>query len=248
MCAEYQIKATISEIQAELGFPIQKICPADSWSTRIKMSLAAPVIGVKEGEIRLNELIFPVDPFPNARLSQLESNKTEVADAEDQIVRIYDIPLWKAGFEKYPCLVPMTSFFEPTYWGPFRGDVVEFRDPEHKILFVPSFLIKPREPATGKLNGFSLLTHTASKQIVGYHHRLLVFLEPQRALAYLKMEDLTAEERFEFLLAYRYVPDFNVSFDRVMAKNWERRVEDHEHALANENRYVEALKREGVKG
>lgn len=249
MCSEFQVRTKTFEIIEALGAQIKNVSKKDAWDERIKMTRPAPVIGVKGGEIRFNELIFPVRPFPNARLSQIESNRTEkkISATDDQIRRIYQVPLWKNSFEKFPCLVPMTSFYEPAYWGSHRGEIVEFSDPKETILFVPAILIKPQTPATGLFNGFSLLTHTASEQMLQFHQRLLVCLKPKFALQYLQGE-FTPEERYEFLLEHRYVPRFMTSTDRKMAKGWDKRVADHEGSLVDEKKYLDILKREVAQG
>ena len=142
----------------------------------------------------------------------------------------------------------MTSFMEPAYWGKSRGDIVEFSDPQEKLLFVPSILVKPRVPDTGLFNGFALLTHTASRQMLGYHHRLLVFLKPKAAVEYLQLGQVPPAKRFEFLLENRYVPDFKTSVDRKMAKGWDKRAAKHEESLRDEEKYIDSLRQESIAG
>jgi putative SOS response-associated peptidase YedK len=241
MCSEYHVKTKINEIADELGVPIKTSLENTSWDQRIKFTLPAPVIAKKENEFRLGELIFPAQPFPNSRLSQIKE--------DDQIVRIYDIPLWKQSFKQFPCIVPMTSFLEPAYWGKNAGEVIEFTPPKESLFFVPGIVIKPRVPATGKLNGFSLLTHTASEQMLSYHHRLLVLLKPDAAVEYLNLgPDIDPEERFNFLIENRYLPEFKTAKSRHMAKGWEKRVDQHLAALEDENAYRSALQLEQVQG
>lgn len=237
MCAEYKVAVTFAGIERELGTAIDNLSARTEWDARVKLSLTAPVLAARGGKIKLNELVFPVNPFPNARLSR--------ADGE-RVVRIYDVPTWKTSFEKYPCVVPMTSFYEPAYWGAHKGEVIEFADSARGLMFVPAILIKPRVPATGKLNAFSLLTHTASDQMLGYHHRLLVMLKPADARTYLELTDVSAEERFEFLLEHRHVPRLKTATERKLAKGWDKRVEQHREALGDEEKYRKVLQTEGV--
>lgn len=250
MCAEYKVSSTVVQIRKQLNASVTNHSTNSEWNLRVKMTLRAPVLQMNSGEIELVEMVFPANPFPNARLSQLNSNKSgnEVAPDDDGVTRIDQIPLWKTGFNKFPCVVPMTSFLEPAYWGTQAGKVVEFSDPENEVLFVPSILIRPRVPPTSILNGFSLLTHTASDQMLHYHHRLLMFLRPHKAASYLKLgSEISSDERIEFLLENRHVPQFKTSIDREMANGWRSRVEKHEAALRSEQRYSAALQREGIK-
>ncbi len=252
MCSEYSIKTKVEEVAKALGTSIKASGKDSAWDSRIKFTNFAPVVTLKANLPVIGELVFPANPFPNSRLSQASSNKnktsTDESSEEDQIVRIYDIPMWREGFSKNPCLVPMTSFFEPAYWGDHAGEVIEFKHPEEQLLFVPGFMIKPRVPSTGKLNGFTLLTHTASEQMLNYHHRLLVLLKPKEALEYLFLDKEDPVARFDFLLKHRLTPKFKTSKDRTMAKGWEKRVEDHESSLADENKYRAILAKEQVSG
>ena len=241
MCSEYLVKTKINEIADELGAPVKSASKNNSWDQRTKFTLAAPVIANRDGEFRVGELIFPAQPFPNSRLSQVKE--------DDQVVRIYNVPLWKTSFKQFPCIVPMTSFLEPAYWGKEAGGVIEFSPPKEKMFFVPGIVIKPRVPATGKLNGFSLLTHTASDQMLEFHHRLLMLLKPQAAVEYLNLgPDTDPEERFNFLIENRYVPDFKTAKSRTMAKGWEKRVDQHLGALEDEKAYRSVLSQEQVSG
>ncbi len=242
MCAEYHIKAKFKDIEKILGQTVTNISSRDEWDTRVKMTVAAPALKIHDGKLQLDEFVFPANPFPNARMSQLESNKVkaEMIETDDQIVPITRVPLWKSSFHKFPCIVPMTSFLEPVYWGDHQGEVVEFTDPHSEVFFVAGIFIKPRVPSTGKLNGFALLTHTASEQMLKYHHRMIVLLRPEDCLDYLKA-NLSSEQRYEFLIKKRYAPKFKVSVKRKMAKGWEKRVEKHAAALADEMKYVHRL-------
>ena len=237
MCSEYHVKTTASEIERELGSNLNIRSPAAEWDKRIKFTTTAPVIRKAKDELVLDELIFPAQPFPNSRLSQLKEN--------DQIVRIYDVPLWKQAFTQFPCVVPLTSFMEPAYWGENAGSIMEFLPKETKHFFVPGLVIKPRVPATGQFNGFTLLTHTASQQMLQYHHRLLVLLTPEKALDYLNLKQPSAEDRYQFLLDNRHISTFQVEKSRTMARGWEKRVDEHKDSLESEMQYREALEREG---
>ena len=244
------MKTNVQEVAETLGSSLKPLTQETSWDLRIKFTNKAPVIGLKDQKPVIGDLVFPASPFPNSRLSQIESNKkmttASVSGDEEAIVRVYEVPLWKEGFSKLPCIVPMTSFFEPCYWGEKAGEIVRFEDPDHRVLFVPGFVVKPRVPSTDKPNGFTMLTHVASEQMLRFHHRLLVFLKPQRAIEYLFLDKTDPQQRFEFLLQHRLVPDLEVSTERKMAKGWERRVSQHLDSLKAEQGYRQTLDKEQV--
>jgi len=238
MCAEYTVKTSARKIQERLGLPVREEQTVH-FPDRIKFTNSAPVLIAGS---RLVEKIFPANPFPNARLSGVDD-----ADETDQdIRRIYDVPLWKKSFSDSPALVPMTAFFEPVYWGKDIGTVQKFEVPKTDLFFVAGMLIKPRVPARPGLDGFSLLTHTATKQMMQYHQRLVTILKPDVALKYL--EPMSPQERFDFLIENRYTGELDVEKDRNMAKGWEKRVAQQEAKRHREEAYRAALQREGTNG
>jgi putative SOS response-associated peptidase YedK len=241
MCSEYIVFTTPEEIAAELGAAVDNQTSTKEWNQRVKLTTKAPVVMKnKNGTMELREYTFPVQPFPNSRLSGLDP-KTE-DDAEPLVRRIYDLPTWKKDFANSPCIVPMSAFCEPVYWGPDAGSVQEFKPPTGKLFFVAGMSLHARVPKTNE--AFSLLTHTASPQMLHYHHRLLVLLKPKHALEYLDVE--TAPERFDFLLKHRWVPELKVHKDRNLAKGWEKKIDTHLASLESERRYAAVLKHEGV--
>ena len=239
MCAEYQLRASVKDVQGALRPSVKNLTGQSGWDMRVKFTLRAPVIEMVQGDLQIVMAVFPAQPFPNARLSSVDSRDHE------SIVRVYEKPTWSEGFKSHRCLVPMTSFFEPVYWGDAAGTVQEFSDHASGLFFVPAIKIKPRVPPTGKTDGFSLLTHTASPQMLKYHHRLLVFLKPDDAVQWLVGDTVDVREKFDFLLSHRYTPELSVSQDRTMAKGWEKRASSHQDDLKEEEAYVATLKEVG---
>jgi putative SOS response-associated peptidase YedK len=242
MCSEYTVSTNLKSVREELGTEIQNLGAAESWDQRVRLTTKAPILfKTVSGDVVLDEYVFPVQPFPNSRLSSLDSKTLD--DDDPQVKRIYDLPTWKKPFESAPCLVPMTSFIEPVYWGDQAGTAQEFKPPTGSLFFIPGIRIHGRVPKTEK--AFSLLTHTPSPQMLHYHHRLLVMLKPSEALAYLDAEN--AQERFDYLLKHRWVPNLKVTKNRNLAKGWEKKIEGHTASLASEKHYLEVLKHEGVR-
>ncbi len=217
-----------------------------SSNRRIKLSLPAPVLMNRQGELALEEKVFPVQPFPNSRLSSLAHGSEDEVPTDREIRRIYEAPTWKRAFTETPVIVPMTEFFEPVYWGSEKGTVQAFSIPGEEVFFAAGLLIQSRVPKASSLNAFTLLTHTATAQMRDYHHRLVVLLEKKAAKEYL--EPMSAKDRFEFLIENRYTRQLSVSKDRTMAKGWEKRVSAQEAKLKREEAYLESLKSESIEG
>jgi putative SOS response-associated peptidase YedK len=237
VCSEFTIKTTPEQIAAALGAVVDNISMHKEWDQRIRISQSAPVLYSKASGVILDKVIFPVQPFPNSRLSGLEG---------EELKRIYDRPTWKKSFTEETCLIPLTSFYEPVYWGEEAGSVMEFAPTKDDVLFVAGMRIMPRVPATGKINAFTMLTHTPTPQILEYHHRMLVFLQAESAREWIEPTAETAEQRLKFLLKNRYLPELEVSVDRKMARGWEKRQEQHLHKMEDEKSYEKFLKDEGL--
>ena len=244
MCSEYDVRATKKSIDESLDLILENLTEQDSWDIKVKFTVKAPAIELADGKLKIITRIFPAQPFPNARLSGVERDTP--IDDDDLIKRIYEMPTWKKGFAERPLLLPMTTFLEPAYWGPNKGDVVGFGVPENKIMFAAGIEIKPRVPHTNALDAFALLTHTATKQMLDYHQRLVVVFKPKDAVGYLRPQ--TAEERFNYIINNRYTGPLNVSKKRTMVKGWEKRVDIHTAALRREERYISTLMKERILG
>lgn len=238
MCAEYEIRTSQKHVEEALRRRLVNTTGITQWEARIKFTDRPPIIEMGPDGPRIVERVFPANPFPNARLSG--------ADGPEQIRRIYDLPTWKQGFAEERCLAIMTRFMEPVYWGDEAGSVMAFRPPETQVFFVAAIGMKPNVPKTGKRDGFALLTHVATPQMLAYHHRYVVVLKPENALEWL--EPGSPLEKFDWLNAHRFTGDLSVERERRMAKGWEKRVGTHERALAEETAYTASLAREGVKG
>lgn len=242
MCAEANVKTTDKQIREVLGTPYINHTGQIEWNKRVKLTDPFPVVERNKEAFELNHRIFPVMPFPNSRLSDLVPGKS----GQEEIVRVYERPTWKDGFTQHRGLTVLTSFFEPAYWGPEKGTVQEFSSEDDDVLFVASILIKPKKPATGKIDGVSLLTHTPNDIMLQYHHRLLVFLRAEHGLEWISGGKSDAYEKFEYLVKHRYIPKLKVRRERVMAKGWEKKVDHHLHGLEEEKQYMQALKDEDV--
>jgi putative SOS response-associated peptidase YedK len=220
------------------------------WEKTIRFGAPAPIIEKSAKGFRLTERIFPVNPFPNSRLSGFENQSDAGPEREDeedkQIRRIYDVPRWKKAFGESPLLVPMTGFTEFAYWGKQAGSALNFKIPHQDVFFAAGITLKPFVPKTGIDNGFSLLTHTATDEMLQHHHRLIVLLQARDAVDYL--EDMSARERFDFLIEKRYVGHLEVKKLRSMAKGWEKRKVAQEAKLKRETVYREVIRAEKIEG
>ncbi len=238
MCAEYEVRTSQRKIEDALQRRVGNNTGQDSWDLHVRFTDLAPVIELENGNLAIKKRVFPAHPFPNARLSGAVDGKNP-----SQIKKIFELPTWKQGFEKERCVVIATQFLEPAYWGPSAGAVMKFALPDNEVFFIAAIAIRPNKPATGTRNGFALLTHSATEQMLEFHHRLVVALKPEHALEYLSFPPIAApSEILEYLVNHRYAGQLNYSVARQMAKGWEKRVQAHKEDLRSELEYIETLK------
>ncbi|MES2857469.1 MAG: SOS response-associated peptidase family protein, partial [Bdellovibrionota bacterium] len=201
------IKANTEKVKKLFDRPILVRTKETEWDRRVKLTNSFPTIepAADGNSLELRDRLFPVMPFPNSRLSDVVIN---AATGEEELVRIYNRPTWAPGFKAERCLVVMTSFFEPAYWGSEAGTVQEFSSNEDEILLVAAIKIKPIKPATGQRDAVSLLTHVPSEFMLQYHQRLLVFLKPDAGVEWISGGavggNTDPQKKFDFLLANRH--------------------------------------------
>ena len=251
MCSEFQTKTSLKQIEQALATHVVDKAKDFQWGSLVRLHTQAPVLELGEEGPQLVMKIFPASPMPNSRLSGI-GNQSEGADDGEtdsehvQIKRIYEMSRWKEGFKSHPVLIPMSTFHEFAYWGQEIGTGQEFKIPGEKVLFAAGIAIKPFTPKGDKDSAFSILTHTATKQMLKYHHRLIVLLKSDHALEYL--EPMDPETRFEYLIQHRYTGPLEVEKIRNMAKGWEKKTDLQNAKLHREMLYREVLQKEGVAG
>ncbi len=249
MCSEFTTFISAEKIANALGAQFVRAPDHADWSPLVKMHTKAPVVSRTDQGLSLEVKIFPSSPLPNARLSgignQSDGHEEEAGD-EVQIRRIYDLPRWKDGFKNHPVLIPMANFHEFAYWGDQEGTALSFSIPQTEGFFAAGITFRPWSPKGDNHSAFTILTHTATEQMLQYHHRLVVVLPQDQALTYL--EPMSPLERFEFLIENRYTGPLEVQKVRNMAKGWDKRAPAQNRKLDSEKRYREILIKEDVLG
>lgn len=221
MCSEYTTPRNAQMIEKALKASVSDKVKNFKWGSTIKFSAEGPVIQKSDsGQLELILKTFPVSPMPNSRLSGLlgQTDANAVTEIEDELIeRIYEKKTWKDGFANAPVLVPAENFLEFAYWGPDIGTAQAFNLPNDDTLFIAGISITPYTPKGAPGAAYSLLTHTATEQMLQYHQRLLVVFEKNNALGYL--EKMSPEERFNYVIKNRYTGKLNVKKMRSMAKS-----------------------------
>ncbi|MCM2372381.1 SOS response-associated peptidase family protein [Aporhodopirellula aestuarii] len=131
---------------------------------------------------------------------------------------------WKTPFEKYRCVVPMTSFREPCYWGETAGTEVSFAAPNDEILLAAAiFSFRKDAPDDPELS-MSLIMRPALPYVMEHgHHRSPFFLKKDGLDDWMDRKPRPPGRSLEVLRDYAYEPPLTHQVDREMAASWVKR-------------------------
>ncbi|MFG0254150.1 MAG: SOS response-associated peptidase family protein [Rhodopirellula sp. JB053] len=131
---------------------------------------------------------------------------------------------WKTPFEKYRCVVPMTSFREPCYWGETAGTEVSFSPTKDKLLLAAAIFSFKQEPNQEPDLRMSLVMRPALPYVMEHgHHRSPFFLRNDGLDAWMDRSPRSADQSIEVLREFAYEPPLTHRVDRQMAASWTKR-------------------------
>lgn len=115
------------------------------------------------------------------------------------------------------CIVPLSKFREPCYWGEPAGKEVHFYSPSDEYLYVASIYSKlPHEPG----HWMSFIMRPASNYVMEHgHHRQPFFLHPDGCDEWLSQNNAPAK----VLRQHFYEPELAFEVVREMAASWTTR-------------------------
>src|SRR5579859_1528688 len=95
---------------------------------------------------------------------------------------------WKSALENQRCVVPLSEFHEPAYWGPLAGNMVRYTSDEP--LYAAGLWKRWRNPRDGKqVLSFAIIVHEALPIVEEHgHDRSPVFLDEAGALEWIKAD------------------------------------------------------------
>ena len=216
MCNAYEITANLGEIsehfQAGVAAPF-------GWNAFAYPQSIVPGVLVSESGIKevvpMQFAFAPhwsktkVDPKRNYNNARIES---------------YNKPLWAKSFRERRCLVPVSAFQEPSYWGEPAGTEILFKPKATKLLGVASIYRVWHGEEEESLVTMSFLMRPASQYVMSKgHHRMPLFLKPEGYDTWLGDGERDPEESLSILRDYALTPGFAVKTVRQMAESWTSR-------------------------
>lgn len=155
---------------------------------------------------------------------------------------------WKDAFARHRCIVPITSFREPCYWGTPAGKEVNFYRTDDKPLLaaagIYSVWVSPDKQQTKLL--MSLLMRPAMPYVLDNgHHRSPFFLSPDGFDDWLGGGKRRPKESLEVLKEYAEEPELAYHVAREMGPTWKKRQPGR---VRKRDEQLEAIERDGELG
>lgn len=218
MCAQFGVKVKVEQFSVKHGIQVPEGLKAID--ERFLPYKPAPAIVKLDNQdiLKLAKMSFSLVP------SWSKEPKVKFATHNARIETVIEKPTWRGPFEKFHCLVPITSFYESAYEGPLAGNILEFTEAQDELLFAAGIFDIWSDPNSDKkLYSFSILTTEPTKFILDHgHDRSPLFLDFEKAKQWLSLKK-DSLKMVEFLLENNQKPDLKVQVDRPLKAGWEKR-------------------------
>lgn len=221
MCNRYTIKTSLSQLaafyKADLfgDFPATEIADVEIFPR----SIAPGLVQNADGDRELHPMQFafapPGCPTPSDPKRALNNARIESVDRWP----------WKHAIQKNRCVLPLTAFREPAYWGETEGTEIRFQRPDEGLLHVAGIYRIWKSPDhRTSLHTMSFLMRPASTYIMDHgHHRQPLFIAATGIDAWINPIDYTIEELKELLRTHAESPELIYHHARDMAASWIKR-------------------------
>lgn len=209
MCAQYQIKEKIKNLERIFGITVEDVV---DWTDLVLPSRLGPV--VTEGKIKL--MRYSLIP------SWSKDPKVKFATHNARIETVANKPTWKKPFLKNHCIVPISNFIEPIYEGKLAGNMVNFNGQD--LLMAAGIFDTWVNKETGEIvESYAIITSEPCPFVKeAGHDRQPIFLSKEAALKWMTLEG-DAQTLLHFLNQNAIVPSLTTSVNRPLKPGWEKR-------------------------
>jgi putative SOS response-associated peptidase YedK len=237
MCNRYQIRTNLHEIVRELAIQttLDFEIPAEVFPYTV-----APVLVInRDGQRTLEQMTFGMGKLRGEKSSRghvLNNTRVESRDKWP----------WKKSFERYRCIVPMTSFREACYWGETAGSEVSFSAEDGGLLLAAGIFDFSKGQAGQSELAMSIVMRPALPFVMEHgHHRSPFFLRREGLDAWLQRSSRESAESIEVLREYADEPSLTVEIERQMAASWVKRQKAN---LSNRDEQIAEIEKLGPLG
>ncbi|WDQ15384.1 SOS response-associated peptidase [Rhodopirellula sp. P2] len=198
-------------------------------------------------QMEFTEEIFPGNPAPTVAVNRSGANEilpmtfglvpfgktpqTQRRPLTNARVENLEKWPWKSAVQSHRCVVPMTGFREPSYWGKTAGTEVNFTAAQDSPLFAAAIFTwyrpEPTEPSQDDSPvqlTMSLIMRPALPTVMEHgHHRSPFFLTVDGVQNWIVRDTRPLEDSLTVLKQHAFEPELSVTVARQMAPAWTKR-------------------------
>jgi putative SOS response-associated peptidase YedK len=239
MCNRYIIKGTTKEISEHFQATLPALfdVPTDDI---LPGHIAPGLILNRDGDRELVPMQFGL-----AKLGAYEPFDRKWPNNNARIEK-HDAWPWKIPFKEHRCILPLSLFREPCYWGETAGSEVYFKAQGGDYLGVAGLFNIWKAQGAEKFYSMTFLMRSASKYVMDRgHHRQPFFIEERSYDSWMKPGERDPKESLAILREFAYERPFEYHVARQMAASWKSRQKGR---LADRDEQLAAIEETGRLG
>lgn len=244
MCNRFNIKTDLAHLARSLDAapPRQMEFEEDVFPGK-----PAPTIAVnRSGMIEILPMAFGLVPFGKTP----ESQRRPLTNARVENLEKWP---WKSAIKSHRCVVPMTGFREPCYWGETAGTEVDFAVPTDSPLFAAGIFTWYRDEQANDSQEeapanftMSLIMRPALPTVMEHgHHRSPFFLSRGGIQQWIERDSRPLQDSLTILKQHAFEPELSVTVARQMAPTWTKRQSEN---IAKRDEQLAAIEETGPLG
>lgn len=239
MCNRYNIKGPPAEVAEHLraALPMDFDLPAEDV---VPGQIAPGLLINRDGQRELVPMQFGLaKPGAEEPFDRKWPNNNARIEKHDKWP-------WKVPFRRSRCVVPVSEFREPCYWGETAGSEVYFKAVDLDYLGVAALFNVWKGPGGQELVTMTFLLRPASQYVMDHgHHRQPFFIEEDGFDAWMEPGERDADESLAILRQYAFERPLEYRLARHMAASWKGR---QKARLAERDKQLKAVEQTGPLG
>ncbi|PHQ31564.1 SOS response-associated peptidase [Rhodopirellula bahusiensis] len=244
MCNRFNLKTDLAQLARSLdAVPPKQM----EFSDDIFPGKPAPAVAVnRSGGKEILPMAFGLVPFGKTP----ESQRRPLTNARVENLEKWP---WKSAVKSHRCVVPMTGFREPCYWGETAGTEVDFAAVQDSPMFAAAIFTWYRPETSDESQDdspanftMSLIMRPALPTVMKHgHHRSPFFLSTDGIDDWITRDSRPLEESLVVLKQLAFEPDLSVTVARQMAPAWTKRQSSN---VAKRDEQLAAIEESGPLG
>ncbi len=239
MCNRYNVRGSTNELAEYFGATLPKMFDMPSRDI-FPGELAPGLLRNQDGERELVPMQFGL-----AKIGTSDPFDRKWPNNNARIEKIDGWP-WKIPIKSHRCILPLSMFCEPCYWGEPAGTEVYFKPSDDKYLGVAGLYNVWKGQGVEQLYSMTFLMRPASEYVMeNGHQRQTFFIEDAGFDAWMEPVARDSKESLAILREYVYEPSFSLETVRHLAESWTKRQADR---IADRDEQIAAIEETGRLG